>query len=178
MPRDTTTYVAGEERERIDARLDTLADTAAQHDADSDAYAEAVEEASRLEQHLVALQWLVDEHGADAEVTVGGLTTGEYAQAQDRVADDQASRVGGGSTEGASRVYFVASGLVAAPFIDAENPLDKRVTAVSNLPPQVTTWLEHAIDEATVPADPGNSFKERVRARSQNANDSDSPAQR
>jgi len=178
MPRTTHTYAVGDERDRVDVRLDELADQVARAGAGSGAYDDAVEEASTLEEHLVALEWLVDEYGADAEVTIGGLTTGEYAEATDRVVDAQSTQVGGpDSSTGVGRVFFVASGLVDAPFLDATD-IESKADVVSGLPPQVTTWLEAEIDEATLPADPGNSFAERVQARSTSETNSEPPEQR
>mgnify|MGYP006293967807 CR=1 FL=1 len=175
MPRNntTTTYVVGDVRDRLDDRLDELADRAV-HDSE----AAVAEEASTVEQRLVGVQWLVDEFGAEAEVTIGGLNTGEYGQLTDRVSDAQAAKVGGSeSTTGASRIFFVAFGLVDAPFVDADTDFEATVREVRELPPQTTQWLEHVIDEATVPSDPGNSFSERVQARSRSGNATESPEQ-
>jgi len=169
MTRRTTTIDLAEEVQRLDQRLDDLADDARGLDEDSDEYQEIREEAARVERHLVgvkdALQPSSDaERERVEEVTVGEVLTGDFAEIEDRARDVQRQRVSRGddsSVSGAERVFFVAAGLVDAPFLE-DDSFESRANAVSELRPPFTAWLEDQIDDLSTPdVDVGN-FEDRL----------------
>jgi hypothetical protein len=167
MARRTNTIDLSEEVQRLDQRLDDLADQARGLDEDSDDYEEVREEAARVERHLVGVKDALrddGEHEAVAEVTVGEVLTGDFAEIEDRARDVQRQRVGRGddsSVSGAERVFFVAAGLVDAPFLD-DDSFEAGAQAVSELRPPFTAWLEDRIDDLSTPdVDVGN-FEERL----------------
>lgn len=166
MPRKTETYRLQDVAQGLDQRLDNLADKVAKAGDDEDT-SESVQEARQLEGHLAGIQWAIDEYGADAEITLGALTTGEYARVSDYTTDAANEQVGGPtSVEGASQIFFVAAGLVDAPFVDDSAGFEDRCAAVRGLPPQITRWLESQVDELTTPdVDLGNGFEARVAER-------------
>jgi len=170
MPLTTATYTLGDEQDQLDARLDDLADRAADGE-------DVIEEAQEAESHLAGVLWGIQEYGADAEVTVGGLTTGEMAEVRDRTAAarNEAAQFGGhGQVDGAASTFFVAAGVLDAPFVDGDASVDALTSVVaSELHPQFTQWLEAKVDEETS-VDAGNvtPFAERVAARSTEATDS------
>jgi hypothetical protein len=164
MPLKTETYVLGDERDRLDDRLDTLADQAAGGDE------EAIDEARDVESHLAGVIWGIDQYGADAEVRVGGLTTGEMAEVRDRTAAarEESKQFGGhGQVDGAATTFYTAAGVLDAPFVDGTASVDALAPTVANeLHPQFTQWLESRIDDVTS-VDSGNvtPFAERLAAR-------------
>jgi hypothetical protein len=167
MARRTTTIDLSEEVQRLNQRLDDLADQARGLDEDSDDYEEVREEAARVERHLVGVKDALCDDGereAVAEVTVGEVLTGDFAEIEDRARDVQQQRVGRGdnsSVSGAERVFFVAAGLVNAPFLD-DDSFEARAQAVSELRPPFTAWLEDQIDDLSTPdVDVGN-FEDRL----------------
>lgn len=182
MPRNTTTITLADELDRLDARLDALAaevgelesdlDTVIEEMATGDAagYGDAVEEAIRIqESFLPGVNYLVEEYGDEATVTVGGLTAGDRGRVQDRTAAAKAQRVGwsagggGGSTAGLWSIFYVAAGVVDAPFVDGDGGFEAHVRAVREQPPQVVDWLENRVDARTgLEYDLGNSFADRV----------------
>lgn len=183
MPRTTETFDLHAEADRLDDRLDALADQAADADPDSTAYREATEEATLVEQQLVGVRWALHPDSEDRDpyesITLGGLTTGEYAHVADRVEAARQERVGfghdDGSVAGVGQVFFVAAGLVDAPFLD-DTGFDAKARAVNQLPPQFTRWLEARVDDLTTPTvDVGNSFEQRVAAK-QSSQPSNSPS--
>jgi vacuolar-type H+-ATPase subunit I/STV1 len=186
MARRTTTIDLSEEVQRLDQRLDDLAEETAQVETrldeledddrtDSAAYQQAEdeyqdlrEEAAQLERYLVGATAALNPDDAEREpveeVTVGEVLTGDFAEIEDRARDVQRQRVGRGddsSVSGAERVFFVAAGLVDAPFLE-DDSFEARAQAVSELRPQFTAWLEDQIDDLSTPdVDVGN-FEDRV----------------
>ncbi len=185
--RRTKTIDLQDEVERLDQRLDDLADEASEpkkrmeeleeddredsaaYQQAEDKYAEVREEAARLERHLVGVTDALNPD-ADAdrdpvdEVVVGEVLTGDFAQIEDRAQDIKRERVGRGgdsSVSGAERVFFVASGLVDAPFLE-DDSFEARSRAVKQLRPPFTAWLEDQIDDLSTPdVDVGN-FEDRL----------------
>jgi len=164
---DTHTIRLDDARDRLDARLDELAAQVADPD---DPPREVVEEAQAIEsQRLPGVLWGIDQYRADAEVTIGELSHGEMAEVTDRVSDAQAEQIGGADgVSGAATTFFVAAGLVDAPFLDDPYPSIKTAAPVvaNDLHPQFVAWLESEIDSVTS-VDPGNvtPFAERVAAK-------------
>lgn len=154
---DERTIVLGEARDRLDERLDALADRAADGEG-------VVDDATDAEHHHQAVTALCDEYGADAEIRVQGLTAGDYARVEDRLANSP------NSGPGSSRTLTTAAALQAAPFLDERDAdprsLEETAPVVADLPPTVVRWLHHVADDlTTVGADEGNSFERRVRDR-------------
>jgi hypothetical protein len=134
----------GDERDRLDSRLDELADQIV--NADEPAALRQV--ASQVETRLSGLAYLVDEYGADATVTVRGLTAGEYARVEDRLAAMRAE-ASADSVPGAQTNLFAAAGLVDAPFADDCDDLDAALAVVADQPVGVAKWLYAQVDDRT-----------------------------
>lgn len=151
------TRVLGDERDRLDAALDDMVD---QLDAaDSDTAAQAIrQQAQEIDARGRGVAYLIDEHGADAEVTVRGLAAGDYAEVEDRVAALRDQQGTDSALPGAHRNIFAAAGLVDAPFLpeDADtNSLDVRLDAVADQPTGVAKYLEAIVNDLTT-VDEGN----------------------
>lgn len=158
MPYDTTTITLGDERERLRERYDELqarADDEAAEDADR---AAAEQLAAHVRRTANGVNYLAEEHGADATVTVGALAMRDSALVRDRLEahQEEAAKSGiAGGTDGSRDLYQVAAGLVDAPFLDGElDPtaaahFDDVVAAVGGQPPQVVEWLLDRVQEAT-----------------------------
>lgn len=178
---EPTTIRLGEARDRLAEQCDEV--EALAEEADDTASAESVQwSLNELNQQGAAVADLLAEHGADATVTVHGLTAGEFGRVEDRVQAMRDQRDGQASLPGYHRVVYAAAGLDAAPFFDPDdvaNPpweqrsarerLDAKVAAVADLPPALAKWLYARVDEATTP-DTGNW---RSSAGSPPADDSD-----
>lgn len=144
MSFDDTTLRLGDERDRLDGQLD---DYAAQLQAADTA--DAIQRlAAECEQRLAGVSHLCDEFGADAVVTIRGLTAGEFAKVEDRVAEKR-ERSSQEQLPGFHRNVYVASGLVAAPFVDTDAGFNARLEAVAGQPVGVVKWLQERIDDAT-----------------------------
>ncbi|MFC7044300.1 hypothetical protein ACFQH6_20715 [Halobacteriaceae archaeon GCM10025711] len=101
-------------------------------------------------------------------MTLGALRTDEFALVEDHTKDVQDAKVGGRNVDGAGRKFFVAAGLLDAPFLDEDAGFEARARAVGQQPMQVTEWLEHRINELSTPdVDFRNGFGERVAAKRQ-----------
>lgn len=170
MSLDTKTVTLGEERDRLDEALDDLADILADAD-DSTSGQRLRQRGNDLDQQGRGIAHLVDEHGADAEVVVRGLDSGEFARVEDRVADIRAQREGG-QTPGAHRNVYAAMGIVDAPFADDPESFDDRLDAVTDLPIGATKWLYALVDDLTT-VEEGNwtSLRERLQERRSNSTD-------
>jgi len=170
---ETHTIRLGDARDRLDARLDDLAAQVEDPDAPP---REVLEEAQAIEsQRLPGVMWGIEEYGADAEVTIGELSHGEMAEVTDRVSGAQAEQIGGADgVSGAATTFFVAAGLVDAPFIRDRCPDIETAapTVADDLHPQFVAWLESEIDDVTS-VDPGNvtPFAERVTAEGTTASE-------
>lgn len=171
MPRHTREVDLNEEAERLDNKLDRLASDLNDVDDDSDKAAEIIQEAQTLEQHLVGVEWArnpPEEEDRDAyeSVTVGALTTGEYGRFTDKVSDVQQEKVGfqqgGSSVNGASQVFFVASGLVEGAGVEEGDTFESKVSVVNQHAPQFTNWLEEQVDDVTTPDTNFRSFADRL----------------
>lgn len=186
MPRTTKTFDLEEERQRINEELDKLADAEAeditaadeegntptpQHDRQ-----ERHEEAQRLDQMLVGVNWALDPPEDEdiepiEEVTLGALSAAEYGIVSDFTSNQVDSRHYQGDKrrgEQMRRIIFAAGGLVDAPFIDDDAnimDIEEKYQAVSQLAPQFVYWLEQHTDELTTPEVEGNGFAARVEER-------------
>jgi len=188
MPVTTTTYDLASERERLDERLDELAERETQISRDHDAVTihvdgstsvdgddppkelqELRQEASEVANQLAGVAWALDEYGPEAEVTLGDPDTGDMANVTDRSLDAKRSQIGRGdnpSVVGVQQVFYVAAGVIDAPFVDKSAGFEDTVRAVRGLKPQFTGWLESRIDDLSEPeVDLGNDYSERVQAK-------------
>lgn len=158
MPYDTTTYEFGAELERLRERYDDLqarADDGEAADADR---AAAEQLAAHVRRTANGVNYLAEEHGENAAVTVGALAMRDSALVRDRLEAhrEEAEKAGiAGGTDGSRDLYQVAAGLVDAPFIDddidatAAAHFDDVVAVVGEQPPQVVEWLLDRVQEAT-----------------------------
>lgn len=146
---DDETVVLGEELERLDAEADEVASKYADVDDASESAAAINQHANELDQVGRAVGALVEEHGADATVTVRGLNAGEYARVEDRAAAMRQEAGGSTPIPGSYRNVFAAMGIVDAPFIDADADWDDRIRAVASQPPGVAIWLQNKVDDLT-----------------------------
>lgn len=143
------TVVLADARDRLDARLDELADKIVA--ADDPSALQSV--ASQVETRLSGVAYLCGEYDPEASVTVRGLTAGDYARVEDRLARMR-EEAPGDRLPGASTNVFAAAGLVAAPFVDERDPdLDDALPVVANQPVGVAKWLEHLVNEETTVGD-------------------------
>ena len=167
MPLETHTIRLGDARDRLDNRLDELADRTAA--ADGDPPTAVLEEATAIEtKRLPGVLWGLQEFGAEAAVEIAALSHGDMAEVTDRIAGASAEQFGHGGVDGAATTFFVAAGLVDAPFLEERNPSIEAAAPIvgGRLQPQFVQWLEHEIDARTS-IDSGNvtPFAERVAAR-------------
>jgi len=149
------TLTLSEERQRLDTRLEELADKIVQ--ADDPAALRSV--GAQIETRLSGVVYLADKHGADTTVVVRGLTAGDYAEVEDRLAQMR-EEAGQEELPGASTNLFAAGGLVDAPFIDGDGdnpPLEDRLAAVADQPVGVAKWLESRVNDCTTVE--GNDFR-------------------
>jgi hypothetical protein len=176
MPIETATYDLTEERERLEDEMDEVADEAAElyeeewsNTQRKQDYQELVADGQMLEQQYVGVQWALDKWD-EPEVTVGGLTAGEYTEVGDLTgAHKQAAqeRLGSNvSTASTRRLFYAAAGVVDAPFvgdeIGADTRLEEKVQCVNQLSPQFMHWLEERVDDLTTPDVEGNGFGKRL----------------
>jgi len=131
--------------------------------------------ANEIETRLAGVAHLIDQHGADAEITVRGLDAGAYARVQDRGEAIRSQRDLPGDIPGARANIFAATGLVDAPFLGAADidgdPLDAKLDAISGQPIGVSKYIEGvANDLTTVSAGNFESLRERLATKSASEN--------
>lgn len=153
-PIGETTVTLGDERDRLDARLDDLAESLASADTDTQGAQWLRQQANEIDQQGNGVAYLIDEYGADAEVTVRGLDAGGFAQVEDRIADINAGADGPGNNPGSARNVWAATGLVDAPFFDEKpdsgnSAYRQKLDAVAAQPVGVAKWLEALVNEET-----------------------------
>jgi hypothetical protein len=165
---DPVTLTLAAERDRLDSHLDEYAREAS--DADDSSAVDQL--AAACQQRLLGVDHLIQTHGAQATVTIRGLSAGDYARVEDRVAAKR-ERENQQSLPGYRRNVYVATGLVEAPFldIDADAPaseFEQTVRAVATQPVGVVKWLESRIDDETsVASDDFQSYAARLKAHSE-----------
>lgn len=168
MPLTTTTYTISEEISRLEQRREEIAAETAQTEEETDRFQELVDEGIALDSQLNGLRWAAQEWGADATITVGGLTKGEKTTVDKRVQHDsqqfrrqlpQTQQPAGAtpSEDPGQSVHTCAMGLRDAPPVpDAASDHDKFVQIVKELPVEFCGWLERRINELTTVRE-GNS---------------------
>lgn len=154
MPHSTEQLDLEAEHDRLVAEYETARDDL---EADPDD-AGARQRADRARRHAAAVEWLVDEYGADADLVVGGLTMGEDAQVLDRVEQARATQTHDVELRGIARNWTVAAGVETAPFYDDDAAdLSDRIESVADLPRHVGKYLYAQISAAeTLEPDLGN----------------------
>jgi hypothetical protein len=160
---EEVTLRLADERDRLDDRLDEYAEEAA--DADDSSAIDQV--ATQCQQRLAGVDHLIDRHGRDATVTIRGLSAGQFARVEDRVAAKR-ERSSQEALPGYHRNTYAATGLVEAPFLDVDpdaeaDEFEQRLKAVADQPVGVVKWLESRIDDETsVAGDDFRSYAERL----------------
>lgn len=147
MTLDREVVTLSEEKQRLDDRLEELADKIVQ--ADDPTALRSV--GAQVETRLSGVAYLVAQHGADGVVTVRGLTAGDYAEVEDRLAQMR-TEAGQEDLPGASTNVFAAGGLVDAPFLPAADndlSLADRVRIIADQPVGVAKWLESRVNDLT-----------------------------
>lgn len=190
MPRTTKTYDLEDEVERLENEIEDAVDEAAElHQEEFDntllkeRYEEAVQRGNMLEQQYVGVKWALDEFEG-TEVTLGGLTAGEYIEVGDvteRHRKSAEKHFGPNAPTGnARRMYYAAAGLIDGPFVDEEITSHTRVTEkaqeINGLAPQFMHWIEQRVDELTTPDVEGNGFGEQLEARIKATKQQSSPS--
>ncbi|KOX92699.1 hypothetical protein [Halorubrum tropicale] len=183
MPRRTKTFDLEEEKRRLNEQLDELADKEAEDIRAEQAEGqtstpqwdrqERREEAQRLEQMLVGVEWALDPDNEDEidpieEVTLGALNAAEYGLVSDYMAE-QVDQFQGPTEDGRGeqmrRAIFATGAIIEAPFIDDDvrnSNISEKYREVAQLAPQFVYWLEQRGDELTTPEVEGNGFATRV----------------
>ena len=171
MPLETRTYDLAEELEELRDRRDELAEQVASLDEANPGYQDVLSEGQEVDNHIAGLEWALEEWtdgDETVEVTLAGLTGGEYGRVQDRVA-------GTDKGGGAARVHLVASGTVDAPNHDPDAEYEANLAAASQLPFQYLKWAEAQVNDLTsVGGNGGRSFAALVREK-QSTSDETSP---
>lgn len=174
MPRTTKTYDLHEEEQRIDRKMNEAADEAAEADDGTQAHQEAMARGKFLERQLAGVQWALypdEEEDRDPyeEVTLGALNAREYGEIGDRVKTAKEKSAGYGSDltsmDGVQQIFFVAGGIVEAPFVSENAGFEEKAQAVGDLSPQFVTYLQQRVDDLSTPDVRGNGFEQRVAER-------------
>jgi hypothetical protein len=105
----------------------------------------AAADLSDEEQAAVAdgVAFLVDAFGADAEVTLSSMTSGERAMLDDRIRDGRVGDPGPRTKEN----FVVALGVDDAPWLEGGEDLETKVQILADSPPQVVDWLSVELDD-------------------------------
>jgi len=161
----------GDERDRLDDELDDLADRLVGAEQGTQSAQMLQRTANEVETRLAGVCHLIDQHGADATVTVQGLDAGGYARVQDRAEALRTQRDKPGDIPGARSNIFAAQALVSAPFLDLDDaggdPLDGKLAAISDQPLGVAKYVESVGNDLTT-VDEGNfkTLRERLAEKS------------
>ncbi|MFP4117269.1 MAG: hypothetical protein ACLFSD_00250 [Salinivenus sp.] len=178
---NTKTYDLEDEEERLEAKADRLAEKVANIEPETPVeeqeHTEAAEEGQKTEQMLAGVRWALNPEPDEdrepyTEITLSGLTAGEYAdvgdyaQALKEMNQSKVSKHMG--AQQARRNVFAAAGVESAPFLDeGDTELYDRYRVVRGLPsPQFVLWIEQQVDELTTPKVEGNGFAARVAEKS------------
>lgn len=146
---ESKTLRLGDEVKRLDGKLDDLATTL--QNADDGADTSAIRaRAGDVESQYNALLHLIDEHGADATVTISGLTAGDYYRVKDKTAAIRDDIGQSGQMPGTRELVFAAGGLTDAPFLADGADFDERIRTLGDQPVGVPDWVAgHASDLST-----------------------------
>jgi hypothetical protein len=135
-----------EEAERLESEIDELAKQLAEISPDNPAYDTLLSKGKQLDTQLSGVEWGREEWDVD-QITLSGLTGGEFGRVEDELSDAAASRQRRGGQPGARRVYIVAYGTDDAPYIDAGMDDDEKIAAAANLPVAYLKWAEAQIND-------------------------------
>lgn len=163
MPLDTETFdieaTLGEKREE----RNQLADEVATLDPDNPAFAEKSKRGNMLDTHVEALEWALDAWDVD-EITLAGLTGGEYARLENELEQD-------GNGSGDIRIATIVHGTDEAPYLCDDDA--QTYAAVGQLPVAVQKWLEYEINEMTSVGNSDETFAKLVAERRRQADGTD-----
>lgn len=196
MPRKTKTFDLEEEKKRLDEELDKLADEEAKDIKAEEAEdgtpssswdrQERREEAQRLEEMLVGVEWALNPEDEDIdpieEITLGALNAAEYGAVSDWTSG-QVDQFRGSTADVRGdqmrRQIFAAGVIVEAPFIDdnvSGIDMESKYQAVGPLAPQFVFWIEQRGDELTTPEVEGNAFARRVAEKTKEIDEPSTPS--
>lgn len=133
------------EADRLEQRCQDIAEQAAGLEEGNPARDYLLTQGRQLDARLAGVRWARGEWDVD-NVTLGGLTGGEYGQVQDSLASASSDTEPG---QGAWRVYQVAKGTVEAPYVDEEMGTDQRIAACAQLPITFLKWAAAQVDAKT-----------------------------
>ena len=182
MPLQTQHYDLAEEVQRLEERRRELAAEAQELDPGDPERQDRIQENNDIEAYLDGLEGVLDPPDEVSipqfgEVTLAGLTGGEYGRVEDTLVDAALDRGNDSVGNGAQRVHLVAKGTVDAPYVDDDAGYDQRVAAAAQLPLGYLKWAEAEIDSMTsVGNGERESFESLLAATSTNG-DSDAPAE-
>lgn len=163
MPLVTEIFGLEETLESKRGKREELADQAAELDFDNPAFPSIAQEGNELDGHIAGLEWALDEWDVD-EITLSGLTGGEYAKLENELAKD-----GNGPADG--RLATIVYGSEEAPYVyDDEH---KTYASVGQLPVAVQRWLEYEINDLTSVGGNGQTFGQLVEAKRRQADGTD-----
>ncbi|UIP00334.1 hypothetical protein Hbl1158_02895 [Halobaculum sp. CBA1158] len=146
---DTTTLVVSDVVDELDERLDEIADEADRADAGSDDQQRLDQEGVQVDQRMRSFERAAAEWGPDAELTIAALSPGDRAQFGDLLAAARNQQTI--ETEGRNLrdLYWVAAGLVDAPFLEGGESIQQRVVALRDLDPWAWQLIQHLKEEVT-----------------------------
>ena len=140
------------EVDRLESELRETAEKAAGLDDDNPRKSELLQEGRQLDARLAGVRWAVSEWDVD-EVTLAGLTGGEFGKIEDGLQQD------GTTGSGATRVFLVESGTVDAPYVSDDMTEDQRIASVGQLPITYLKWADARINEMTTLGGNGNETR-------------------
>ena len=93
--------------------------------------------------HIEALEWAINEFGADATVCVQGMTTTK----RDRTVDTANRVTMGPLGASALRTWLVAASITEAPWLEGGEDLEEQQALLGALPPSVSDWLDAQVED-------------------------------
>jgi len=178
MPLQTDYYDLREEVQRLEERRRELAADARDLDPGDPDRQELIQENNDIEAWLDGLVGVLDPPAGVSipqfdEVTLAGLTGGEYGRIEDTLVDAALDRGDDSVGNGAQRVHLVAKGTVEAPYVDDDAGYDQRVAAAAQLPLGYLKWAEDRIEAMTSVGNGERESFETLLAASSESDDSD-----
>lgn len=178
MPLQTRTYDLAEEVQALEADRDDLAAEAAALDRDDPERQDLVQRGQEIDTFLDGLDAVLDPPAGVSipqfeEVTLGGLTGGEYGQVEDRLVSAALDRGDDSVGSGAERIHLVAQGTVDAPYLDDDAGYEQAIAATAQLPLGYLKWAEAEINEMTAVGNGERESFERLVAATSTSEGSD-----
>jgi len=179
VPTQTQHYDLHDEVQRLEQKRRELAREAAGLDRDDPERQDILQENGEIEAHLDGLEGVLDPPAEVsvpqfAEVTLAGLTGGEYGRVEDTLVNTALDRGDGSVGNGAQRVHLVAKGTVEAPYIDEDASYERQVATTAQLPLGYLKWAESRVDQMTsVGNGDRESFESLIAASSESGGSSE-----